>query len=467
MKRVGICFLLMMLLIASGSWAAGTAKALTLIESLNPQYSYPTKPIKLVLWDFWEGERPLRVQYERKLAAEYQVLHPNVSIEIVGIPVTDYETKYRIAIDSGTGPDVVVIQIADIADWGWDKQKDQPKYGNPPPSWLLGYMQKVLRPQALLQGSIISPLTGKRVYWGVNTQADGGLLLYYNKTLFAQAGLSGPPTTAPEMVDFAKKLSQYDAQGNLTRAGFAMRYKGGWNVGYKAFPFLWAFTDGTHPFLFTDDYLDTRIDSPPYVAAISAYQSLITKLKLSSPLLPDADASMLTGLGAMSFREAFFWGQVTTKAPQYQFGIAPAPNGAPPYGNYKVGTETAPAESFIPVTNDSQKTDIAFDFVAYIQLVPEHDLEITRLQGITPLVQANMDSEYARNLPVANVLKEYQSRPVMQLGQSPYGVTNQVETLFGKSMEVILSQGADVATTMKATADQIRTVIKNGVAASK
>jgi ABC-type glycerol-3-phosphate transport system substrate-binding protein len=476
MARAGIMALAFLLAFPFTSWAGGQTESAraatplqgrTLIESLNPDFKFPADPVKLVMWDFWEGERPLRVQYERKLATEYQALHPNVSISIVGIPSSGFQTKYRTALASGTGPDIGVVGIGDLVDWGWNKQKDQPQYGYPVPDWLLPHMKKVLRPGALLEGSIESPQTGKRVYLGVIAQADGGLYLYYNRTFFDEAGLQGPPETTREMVDYARKLSKYTPQGDLSRQGFAIRFRGGWNVAYKAYPFLWAFTDGTRDFLFTDDYLDTRIDNPLTVSAIESYQSFVTTLKISSPLLPEADESMLSGLGAMSFRESFFWGLVTQKAPQFKFGVAPAPNGESPYGTHKVGTDFGPHEVMIPLVTDPRKVDVAYDFAAYIQLVPEHDLEMSRVQGIVPLMTANLSSEYAINLPMAKAMALVETRPMMNVALSPYGVTNEARTILGKAMETIVGQAANVNDAIKAAAAQVRSAIKSGVEASK
>lgn len=439
----------------------------TLINQLDPGFAFPADQTKLVMWDFWEGERPLRTEYERTLADQYHAIHPTVSVEIVGIPTTDYQTKYRVALSSGTGPDIILDGVTDIADFGWDAQTDQPKYGHAVPDWLLPYMQKVLRPAALIGGTLQSPKTGKTVYWGICQQADGGLYLYYNKTYFDAAGISGPPTTTAELVADAKRLTTYSSDGRITREGLALRYRGGWNVAFKAYPILWAFVDGTNPFLFTKDYRDTNIDDPAHINAVAKYQSLIRDLKVSSPLLPDADESMLTGLAAMSFRESFFWQQLTQKAPQFKFGVAPAPNGAAPWGTNTVGTNFGPEESLMAVTTDPKKVDLAFDFMAYIQLVPEHDLEMAKRQAITPLMEQNMDSDYAKGLPVAIAAQEYGKRPIMKVGQSPYGNTAQVQSIFGKTMETVLNEGVDPAGALKSAAADIRKVIASSISAAQ
>ena len=52
-------------------------------------------------------------------------------------------------------------------------------------------------------------------------------MLLYNKTLFHQAGISGPPTTIEEMTADALKLTKKDSAGHITQLGFAPTLFGG------------------------------------------------------------------------------------------------------------------------------------------------------------------------------------------------------------------------------------------------
>src|SRR4029079_704284 len=44
--------------------------------------------------------------------------------------------------------------------------------------------------------------------------------LYYNKTMFAAAGITSPPRTLTELADAAKKLTRRRADGTIEVAGF-------------------------------------------------------------------------------------------------------------------------------------------------------------------------------------------------------------------------------------------------------
>lgn len=56
-------------------------------------------------------------------------------------------------------------------------------------------------------------------------------MLIYNKKMFADAGISSPPTTVEQMVVDAKKMTKKDASGHLTQLGWAPTLYGGDYIG--------------------------------------------------------------------------------------------------------------------------------------------------------------------------------------------------------------------------------------------
>lgn len=57
--------------------------------------------------------------------------------------------------------------------------------------------------------------------YGLPMDSDS-LALYYNKDLFAEAEIDGPPQTWNEFKESAKKLTEFDKNGNITRSGTAL-----------------------------------------------------------------------------------------------------------------------------------------------------------------------------------------------------------------------------------------------------
>ncbi len=69
---------------------------------------------------------------------------------------------------------------------------------------------------------------GKGRMWGYPQYGIDVYGLTWNKDQFKEAGLDPekPPRTWAEFREYAKKLTRRDAQGNITRVGYAIRHVG-------------------------------------------------------------------------------------------------------------------------------------------------------------------------------------------------------------------------------------------------
>jgi multiple sugar transport system substrate-binding protein len=113
-------------------------------------------------------------------------------------------------INAGTAPDVAISFGPDnvgkyAADNLWEDLKPHMTADN--------FDMSVFAPGALTYTSY----QGKQVALPVLTDAYG---LYYNKTMFAKAGLTEPPKTMSELMADAKELTVRDANGDIKVAGF-------------------------------------------------------------------------------------------------------------------------------------------------------------------------------------------------------------------------------------------------------
>ena len=43
--------------------------------------------------------------------------------------------------------------------------------------------------------------------------------MFWNRAMFKEAGIAGPPDTFPQLMDDAKKLTKIDSSGKMTRSG--------------------------------------------------------------------------------------------------------------------------------------------------------------------------------------------------------------------------------------------------------
>lgn len=174
--------------------------------------------VTLTIWETYNTEeRALFLD----LVGEYEAANPGVSIEPVNIPVDGLEPKILTALATNTAPDIARVDVGflpKVALRGALASLDQ--YG-------VEAVKGNLYPVAL-SSCIVSGKT-----YGLPDQVDG-LCLFYNKQMFAAAGLdpSEPPDTWEEFVAFAGKLT--DRKAGVF--GFGMRNSLWWSL-----PFIYSF----------------------------------------------------------------------------------------------------------------------------------------------------------------------------------------------------------------------------------
>jgi raffinose/stachyose/melibiose transport system substrate-binding protein len=149
-----------------------------------------SKPVKLTWWHN-ANQNPGR-DFWAKVATEYHAAHPNVTINVVPIQNEQLRQKIAVALQGQNPPDL-------FQQWGGGEMADQAEAGK-----LKDLTQDV---QSWI-GNLGSTVSG----W----QADGkqygipytlGIVgFWYNKDLFAKAGITAPPTTWDELIADAQKL---------------------------------------------------------------------------------------------------------------------------------------------------------------------------------------------------------------------------------------------------------------------
>ncbi|MCG5221082.1 extracellular solute-binding protein [Streptosporangium soli] len=144
-----------------------------------------SKVTKLVVWD-WKSGDAAAASYVRKAKEDFAKKHPGVTVEFVAQPFDQYYTLLGAAIQSSTGPDVMLFngggQIRDRVDA------------------LLPLDQYVAEDEQRLAGWDAFSKDGKIYAAPVTLQ---GHPIYYNKTLYEKSGLdpASPATTWDEFID--------------------------------------------------------------------------------------------------------------------------------------------------------------------------------------------------------------------------------------------------------------------------
>ena len=187
----------------AGFWLAATfATALSFAGAARAQ-------VEIEYWQYTFAQRVTAID---TLIKQFEAANPGIKVKHTHVPYDDFRVKIAAAIPAGQGPDVVQLF-----------------YG-----WLQDYLKAgLLQPLPAKDFSVIEiereffpivqqmKLDGK--YYALPT-AVRSLALFWNKTLFKEAGLDPerPPATLTELVDYAKKLTKRSPNGDLLQAGLTI-----------------------------------------------------------------------------------------------------------------------------------------------------------------------------------------------------------------------------------------------------
>lgn len=231
-----------------------------------------------VTLNFWtQGAGGDGAAYE-KIIADFQKDYPNIEVKVQLFAPDAYNNAINLAFRSGNPPDIFRSAI------------NLPLATQVANGWLLP-LDRFVTSQLLLSfpsGSLAAMRVGGQLYSLPFIGAAGHTnYLFYNKKIFAEAGLSAPPRTFAELRDFAKKIT---AAGKGQYYGFALHGGQG-----NATPLTLANVSG-----FPGDLIQGRnhvtgranVDHPAVVAAVD----LLKAMNLE-------DKSFLPGWEALNIRQ--------------------------------------------------------------------------------------------------------------------------------------------------------------------
>jgi multiple sugar transport system substrate-binding protein len=172
--------------------------------------------------NFWHGYNPEETKvFNTKVIPAFELAHPGIKIQAQAVPYDAFHKKLLTAIAGGQAPDVIradIIWVPEFADMGALVPLDSAM------SDFSSLSSKVF-PGPLSTNSF------KGHYYGLPLDTNTRVLLW-NKTMYQQAGLSGPPKTVDEFTTNVAKLSN-----GKDKFGYAEGGTGGWNF----LPWLWTF----------------------------------------------------------------------------------------------------------------------------------------------------------------------------------------------------------------------------------
>jgi len=187
MRRMRFWALLSLVALAATMSAGGA-----LGGSATHKKATAQKAVTLVWWH--NATQGAGLKLWTSVAKEFHKLHPNVTIKAVPLQNEQFTTKVPIALQSNSPPDV-------FQNWGGGQLVDQVKAKK------VADLTKYVEPW-------IKTIGGSAAGWQVNGRQYaipynvGVVGFWYNKELFANAGINNPPVTWPQLLaDIAKLKS--------------------------------------------------------------------------------------------------------------------------------------------------------------------------------------------------------------------------------------------------------------------
>ena len=364
------------------------------------------------------------------LEADKQILQPEldkferqtgikVSVEVV--PWSDLLNRLLAAATSGQGPDVVNIGntwSASLQATGAFVQFDDATLG------AVGGRNRFVPAALAAAGAPNQPPTAVPLY-------SLAYALYYNKKMFADAGIPAAPTTWEQLVDAGRKLTKGQQWGLAIE---------GANISENAH----------HAFTFSQQYggewFDAAgkptFDTPQNVAAVKRYIDLMAVDKIANPSNAEyaqnqSVSDFANGKVGMLLWQAVGSALKAQNMPADAYGVAPVPFlASPPAGGKRVNSMVAGIN--LAVYKHTKNRDAALQFVKFMTS-DEEQVALNKTYGSLPSV-TTVSGDAAFQAPEQKVLAGVLGSSAAPLPQVPQ--ESQFETLVGTAMKDLFAQVA-------------------------
>ncbi|WP_421876744.1 ABC transporter substrate-binding protein [Pacificispira sp.] len=356
-----------------------------------------------------------------ELTNEYAAANPGVNIDAVYAgSYQDTVTKTLTAVRGGTPPQLAVILSVDmftLIEEDAIVSFDEVSKGDT--EWLKAFYPSFME----------NSQTGGKTY-GIPFQRSTPVL-YWNKEAFAEAGLdpNTPPANWEEMVEFGKKLTKKDANGNVTQWGVRIPSSG--------FPYwlFQGFTTQNDVILANSDGNMTNFDDPKVVEALDFMIDLSKEHGVMQPGIIEWGATpkaFFEGQTAMMWTTTGNLTNVRDNAP-FDFGVAMLP------ANERRGAPTGGGNFYIFKDSTDEQKAASLDFIKWIS-APEQAARWTIATGyVAPRPDAwetDLMKKYVADFPAALVARDQLEHAVAEL--STYQ-NQRITTIFNDALEAAIT----------------------------
>ncbi len=323
----------------------------------------------------WVGFTGRELGIMKGVIAQFEKSHPTIAVNTVGGISDD---KIVAAIRSGTAPDVTQSFTADnsgsfCSSGAWIDLA---------PYLKRDHLSASMFPAA---SAYYTQFKGTRCALPMLADDYG---LYYNKALFAKAGISHPPRTIAELTADAKKLTQRDANGNITVLGFNPFF--GWYENAEAHfaPMFGA--------RWTDAKGRSTLDTPAWQKFLRWQKSLVdwygydNLVRFNAKAGDEFSASNAFERGKVAMNLDGEWrvAFIADEHPELKYGTAPLPTASPMlYGSgYTTG-------NIIGIPKTAAHKDQAWELVKYLATDVKAETTLSNELRNVPTTKAALHSK--------------------------------------------------------------------------
>lgn len=265
----------------------------------------------------YSGYPELGPFYEH-VAAGMDGTYPDLKVHVEPITLREHERRVALGLTSGFEMPTVIELSTSTAGRYIENQLMQPA-----PDAVVGFVSDPANFDDFFEASVSRDGT----IYGVPLFRGQGAL-YYNKKMFAEAGLTEAPKTMDEFTDYAAKLVKRDAAGKPTVSGWSLRLSGG-SQGITEKWWLILFNHGGELLeAMPDGKWRAAYASDAGVKALSQYLDNVYKEKTVSVEMPADAEAFEREQTAMFIRESWVIGDIAAKAPALDYATAPLPRGS-------------------------------------------------------------------------------------------------------------------------------------------
>ncbi len=322
--------------------------------------------------------------------------HPAIKAQLTIVPAgAAFTQKFAAALSTGTGPDVVSLNLVYV-----------PYFASVGQLTDITSMAQALPDYKIMNASEMRLSTYNGAIYALPFTGDASVL-FYNKDLFAKAGIAKPPTNWSELREDAKKIT---ALGGDVYGFYFPGNGSGWNL-FTFTPYVWA--AGGDVLVGEGKDQKATLNTPEVISALSLYRQLLADGSIPSSSQTDDGSQILTlfeaGKIGMLGNGSFAYSELTQMYPNIHFGIAPIPG---PNG----GEASFAGGDTIAIPKGTKHLAQAWEFVKW---ATSKETQWTYLgkAGIVPIRPDAVPASYAAENPSFAALIH-----AMSIGKTPKSV---------------------------------------------